>query len=64
MTAPPAPISYSVADAVKASGISRSALYEMIATGELPSGKVHGRRLILREDLEALIRRHLQPQAA
>jgi excisionase family DNA binding protein len=64
MTDAPPPISYRVDDAAKASGISRSRLYEMIASGELPSGLMHGRRLILRDDLEAVIRKHLTPQAA
>lgn len=50
------PIAYRVQDAVKASGISRSTLYELVKSGRLPSVKAAGRRLILREDLEAFLK--------
>jgi predicted DNA-binding transcriptional regulator AlpA len=43
-------------DAVAVSGLSRSTLYKLQALGKLPSIKVAGRRLILREDLVALLR--------
>lgn len=44
-------ISYRIDEAVKASGLGRSFLYERIAEGALRSVKVGGRRLILRRDL-------------
>lgn len=46
-----AKIAYRVDEAVKASGLGRSFLYERIASGELKSIKVGGRRLILRTEL-------------
>jgi excisionase family DNA binding protein len=45
---------YSVKDAARVYGISRSTLYVLMASG-LPSEKVRGRRLIPRDALEALI---------
>lgn len=65
--APAAPVvafSYNIDEAAKVSGISRSALYKLIKAGTLPSGKFEGRRIILREDLEALIRSHITKDAA
>jgi excisionase family DNA binding protein len=44
-------ISYRIDEAVKASGLGRSFLYEKMAEGLLRSVKVGGRRLILRTDL-------------
>jgi excisionase family DNA binding protein len=44
-------ISYRIDEAVKASGLGRTFLYERIAAGDLKSVKVGGRRLILRTDL-------------
>lgn len=43
------PLAYSVKDAATVLGISRGMLYELIATGELPSTKLGSRRLIRRE---------------
>jgi excisionase family DNA binding protein len=48
-------ISYRVDEAVKASGLGRSFLYEKMAEGLLRSVKIGGRRLILRADLLAFI---------
>jgi excisionase family DNA binding protein len=45
-----------VRDASAAIGVSRSSLCKMIASGKLPSTKVAGRRLVLLEDLHALLR--------
>ena len=42
-------------EAVKASGKGRTFLYERIATGELRSIKLGGRRLILHSDLMAFL---------
>jgi excisionase family DNA binding protein len=44
-------LAYRVDEAVKASGLGRSFLYERMAEGKLRSVKVGGRRLILRSDL-------------
>lgn len=41
--------------AVKASGLSRSTLYEEISRGRLKAIRVGGRRLILRRDLEEFL---------
>lgn len=46
-----------VNDASVAAGISRSTIYKLMSTGELRTTKVGGRRLILREDLFALLQR-------
>lgn len=48
-------LAYRIDEAVKASGLGRTFLYERIASGELKSIKVGGRRLILREDLVRLL---------
>jgi excisionase family DNA binding protein len=42
-------------DAVQVSGLSRSTIYKLLAAGTLRAVKVGGRRLILREDLQALL---------
>jgi excisionase family DNA binding protein len=44
-------LAYRVDEAVKASGLGRTFLYERIASGELKSVKIGGRRLILKDDL-------------
>ncbi len=49
-------IAYRIDEAVKATGLGRTFLYERIATGELKSIKVGTRRLILREDLLEFLR--------
>lgn len=43
------PLAFSIADAVRYSGLSRSRLYELIRTGELASFTVGGRRMIYRD---------------
>jgi excisionase family DNA binding protein len=45
-----------VNEAVAVSGLSRSTLYKLLGTEKLRAVKVGGRRLILREDLQALLR--------
>lgn len=47
----PTKIAYRINEAVKATGLGRTFIYERIASGELRSIKVGGRRLIMREDL-------------
>ncbi len=44
-------LAYRIDEAVKASGLGRSFLYERMASGELKSIKVGGRRLIIHADL-------------
>lgn len=44
-----------VNEASAAAGISRSTIYKLMTTGKLRTTKVGGRRLILREDLQALL---------
>jgi excisionase family DNA binding protein len=48
-------IALRINDAVAVSGLSRSTLYKLHAEGKLRAVKVAGRRLILREDLQALL---------
>ncbi|MCA1934772.1 MAG: helix-turn-helix domain-containing protein [Asticcacaulis sp.] len=44
-------LAYRVNEAVKASGLGRSFLYERMSSGDLPSVKIGGRRLIMHDDL-------------
>ncbi|MGV7030676.1 helix-turn-helix domain-containing protein [Methylobacterium symbioticum] len=46
-------LSYSVAEAVGASGVGRSFLYEQIKSGRLKARKLGRRTLILAEDLQS-----------
>jgi excisionase family DNA binding protein len=48
-------LAYSVAEAAAVSNLSRSKLYELLASGELRSIKIAGRRLIRRSDLLCLL---------
>lgn len=57
-------ISYRIDEAVKASGLGRSFLYETMGEGLLRSVKVGGRRLILRSDLLDFINRGSAGHAA
>ncbi|BEV10338.1 hypothetical protein ATDW_08340 [Asticcacaulis sp. DW145] len=52
----PQKLAYRIDEAVKASGLGRSFLYERMADGSLKSVKIGGRRLILREDLVAFLK--------
>lgn len=52
---PPDKISLSVEEAGAVVGLSRSAIYEYIARGDLPAFKLGKRRLILASDLKAWI---------
>lgn len=49
------PLAYSVKDAASVLGVSRSTVYELIASGELRSTKLGSRRLIRREALMSLL---------
>lgn len=51
-----AKIAHTIPQAVLASGISRSALYQAIARGELPARKCGSRTLILDTDLRRFLR--------
>jgi excisionase family DNA binding protein len=51
-------IAMKVADAVQASGLGKSTLYEAMQAGELRYIKIGAARLIKRDDLEAFIDRH------
>ena len=48
-------IALRIRDASAVSGLSRSTLYELLKAGKLRAVKIGGRRLILRESLEALL---------
>lgn len=50
-------ISYTVNEAVKACGLGRTTIYELIKAGELKPAKVGARTLILRSDLERMLQR-------
>ncbi len=49
------PLACSLAETVRVSGLGRTTIYELIATGQLRSVKRVGRRLILYEDLRRYI---------
>lgn len=49
------PITVTIPDAVKVSGLSRSALYEALRRGDLIARKAGRRTLITMSDLEAYI---------
>lgn len=53
-----AKIAYRIDEAVKASGLGRTFLYEQISNGALKSVKVGGRRLIMRDDLLNFLTQH------
>ncbi|MBS1848766.1 MAG: DNA-binding protein [Actinobacteria bacterium] len=53
------PISYRIAGAAAASGLSTSKLKRLIADGSLPSRLVDGCRIILHDDLERYLRGEL-----
>jgi excisionase family DNA binding protein len=48
-------IALRIRDASIVSGLSRSTLYELLKDGKLRAVKIGGRRLILRDSLEALL---------
>ena len=49
-------LAYRIDEAVSASGLGRTTLYDEIKNRRLKAIKVAGRRLILREDLEAFLK--------
>ena len=56
-------LAYRVDEAVKASGLGRTFLYEHMASGELPSVKIGRRRLILHHELINFLSRTSKPEA-
>lgn len=50
-------LAYRIDEAVRASGLGRTTIYDEIKAHRLKSVKVAGRRLILREDLEAFLKK-------
>lgn len=52
-------LSYTVSQAVAASGIGRTTLYSLMASGRLSYVKLGNRTLIRHVDLEHLLERHL-----
>ena len=56
-------LAYRIDEAVKVSSLGRSFLYEQIASGDLPSVKIGGRRLILHDDLVKFLTRATVPVA-
>lgn len=49
------PITYTVANAIKATGLSRSTLYNLMKAKQLPYIKVGKRTLLKVSDIEALL---------
>lgn len=50
-----APITYTIANAIQATGLSRSTLYNLMAANQLPYIKVGKRTLLKVSDIEALL---------
>jgi excisionase family DNA binding protein len=48
-------LALSIKEAVAVSGLSRSTIYNLLGSGDLPSVKIGTRRLIRRCELEALL---------
>ena len=55
MTSQPIPRAYGVRDFCKAFGVSRSTVYNLLASGKLRSVRIAGRRLIPADAAEALL---------
>ena len=55
-TKQPEKLAYQVNEAVHVSGLGRTTIYELIKAEKLKTVKAAGRRLIMREDLEAYLR--------
>lgn len=55
-TKPPEKLAYHVNEASHVSGLGRTTLYELFKTEKLKTVKAAGRRLVMREDLEAYLR--------
>jgi excisionase family DNA binding protein len=55
MVARPEKLAYNVGQAASALGVSKSAVYHKISSGELRAWRLFGRVVILAEDLTALV---------
>ncbi len=53
-------IALRINETVAVSGLSRSTIYELLKAGKLRAVKIGGRRLILRESLQALLHGGIQ----
>jgi excisionase family DNA binding protein len=51
----PAKLAYRIDEVVKASGLGRTSIYELIKEGRLQSLKVGGRRLVVADSLRQLL---------
>ena len=49
------PLAYRVEGAAAAIGVSRSKVWELVATGDIPARKLAGATVVLRSDLEAYL---------
>jgi excisionase family DNA binding protein len=58
------PLAHSVTDAARLLGIGRTALYELIGRGELPTVRIGSRRLIRDADLRAYLDALVRKEAA
>lgn len=56
----PNKLAYRVDEAADAIGVSRSTIYELVRAGELELGKIAGRSVIKRDQIEAYFSRHYQ----
>lgn len=52
-------LAFTIPEAVAATGLGRTTIYELIKRGELPIVKVGARSLVRRQDLEAMLERKL-----
>jgi excisionase family DNA binding protein len=57
-------LAFQIPEAARIIGISRTSIYRRIQAGDLPSTLIGGRRLILREDLLALLQRSRDDRCA
>jgi excisionase family DNA binding protein len=57
-------LAISVDDATALTGLGRSTIYELMTTGQLPFVKLGARRLILVDDIRALLTAHRSAVAA
>lgn len=48
-------LTYNVGECARALGVGKSIVYGKIGSGELPSRRVFGRVVVLREDLERVV---------
>jgi excisionase family DNA binding protein len=49
-------LAFTIDQSCQVTGLGRNSIYQLIGRGVLPSRKLGGRRLILREDLEAVLK--------